>query len=81
MIILKEAMNMNAAQHCVHNVFAFPSNREHPKIVSRSRISFERPQSMPNLVQDQYDYNQRLIKGKNSSICSSVLIYWTSVLT
>lgn len=27
-IILKEAMNMNAAQHCVHNVFVFPSNRE-----------------------------------------------------
>ena len=53
MIILKEAMNMNAAQHCVDNVFVFPSNREYPKIVSRSRISFERPQSMPNLVQDQ----------------------------
>lgn len=52
-IILKEAMNMNAAQHCAHNVFVFPSNREYPKIVSRSRISFERPQSMPNLVQDQ----------------------------
>lgn len=53
MIILKEAMNMNAAQHCVHNVFAFPSNREYLKIVSGSRISFERPQSMPDLVQDQ----------------------------
>lgn len=24
MIILKEAMNMNPAEHCVHNVFAFP---------------------------------------------------------
>ena len=52
-IILKEAMIMNAAQHCVHNVFVFPSNKEYPKIVSRSRISFERPQSMQNLVQDQ----------------------------
>jgi len=37
MIILKEAMNMNAAQHCVHNVFAFPSNRE----VSKGRFSIE----------------------------------------
>lgn len=61
MIILKEAMNMNAAQHCVDNVFVFPSNREYPKIVSRSRIRLSKD---PNRCQISSkinnDHNQKL---------------------
>ena len=52
---------MNAAQHCVHNVFAFPSNREYPKIVSRSRIRLSK---VPNRCQISSkinnDHNQKL---------------------
>ena len=60
MIILKEAMNMNAAQYCINNVFAFPSKREYPKIVYEGYLSKDPNRRQLSFKMNINDHNQKV---------------------